>query len=255
MSDNKFIDIHSHCLWGIDDGSRSVYETLDLCETAVENGTETLFLTPHLMYWESAEDLFDRRNRKAEELRNILLQEGIDLKLELGFEILCDDDIFKVKYFKPYTLCGSRYILIEFDFYKTTEEDVTAWCDYLISNGLVPIIAHPERYEFVLNDFSVLQRLSDKGVLFQMNGCSAAGEFGAEVENTALKMLEHGFVDFVGSDAHRVNYRNTDLSVCFKDFENRLIDNFFTTVCWNNPRSVIQDVQITPLRVCYFNEK
>ncbi|MGN0526206.1 MAG: tyrosine-protein phosphatase [Acutalibacteraceae bacterium] len=252
---NEFIDIHSHVLWNIDDGSRSFYETLDLCAMAEDVGTKILFLTPHLMYWDRAEDLFDQRNEKAEKLRQVLLQEGIDLKLELGFEILCDDDIFNVKYFKPYTLCGSRYILIEFDFFKTSEEDVTAWCNYLISNGLVPIIAHPERYEFVLDDFSVFQRLSDKGVLFQMNGCSAEGAFGAEVENTALRMLEYGFVDFVGSDAHNINRRNTELSRCFEEFESKLIDDFFDIVCWNNPQCVIKNEQIIPRRISYFNEK
>ena len=80
--------------------------------------------------------------------------------IKKGFEILCDDEIFDIKYFKPYTLNESRYILIEFDFYKTAEEDVKSWCKYLQSFGLVPIIAHPERYGFVMDDMSCLDRLS-----------------------------------------------------------------------------------------------
>ena len=117
---NKIFDIHSHVLWGMDDGSQDLQTTIELCDIASESGTGTLFLTPHLMYWETSEKLFDKRERKFETLSEILEEEGIPLKIEKGFEILCDDDIFDIKYFQPDTLCGSRYVLIEFDFFKPT---------------------------------------------------------------------------------------------------------------------------------------
>ena len=243
-----FIDIHSHSLWRMDDGSRSVGETLDLCECAENNNTSTLFVTPHLMYWEHAEDLCDTRDEKVDELQELLSDHGSELVIKKGFEILCDDDIFDVKYFRPYTLNESRYNLIEFDFFKTTLEDVTSWCKYLLSFGLVPIIAHPERYDFVLRNDSCLDKLSDMGVLFQVNAGSPAGFFGDMEMNVACKMLEAGYVDFFGSDAHSIAIRNTDMISCFDEFPYFITTEEIDKIAMDNPLVILNDGIYKPKR-------
>lgn len=252
---NGFTDIHSHVVWGIDDGSEDIHESLALCDLAAETGTDTLILTPHLMYWEVAEKLFDERNRKAERLSEICEDSEIPLQLKTGFEILCDDDIFNIKYFKPYTLCGTRYILIEFDFFKTTEEDVRSWCGYLQSFGLIPIIAHPERYGFVSDDASCIDRLSDLGVLFQINAGSPCGMFGSVPRILSTRMFEKGFVDFVGSDAHSIDGRNTDISFCLERYPEDIDEGFIDAALFENPGKMMKDEQIKPHRFCYFDEK
>ncbi len=241
-------DLHSHTLWHLDDGSDSFETSVEMCRTAEATGTNTLFLTPHIVYWDSAEELYDRRNYKTEQLREVLEDEGIDLKLETGFEILCDDDIFDIKYFKPYTLAGTDYILIEFDFYKTREEDVISWCKYLESCGLTPVIAHPERYGFVIEDISALERLTENGVLLQMNGASPLGVFGEAESLVALKMLKSGYVDFLGSDAHSDRRRNTALASMTENYpdtvDRRLLDRILNT----NPATLLENKKITPVR-------
>ena len=251
---NKMFDIHSHVLWGMDDGSKDLQTTVELCDMAAESGTGTLFLTPHLMYWEISENLYDKRERKFEVLGEVLEDEDIPLRIEKGFEILCDDDIFDVKYFKPYTLCGSRYILIEFDFFKPTYEDVNAWCEYLKSFGLVPIIAHPERYEFFLNDYSAIDKLSQKGNLFQINSGSAAGMFGDDVQDFAERMINCGFADFFGSDAHDLRFRNTDISFCLENTPFGLDEDVLEKALFINPQKIIKDEQIKVSRLGYFAE-
>ena len=251
---NNFIDFHSHVLWGVDDGSRSLDETVDLCALAENSGTQTLFLTPHLMYWDRAEELFDIRNEKVDYLKEILSENDISLNLETGFEILCDDDIFNVKYFNPYTLCGSKYILIEFDFFKTTIDDVLSWCSYLQSFGLVPVIAHPERYRFMLLDGKNIDKLSERGVLFQINAGSPAGMFGDITAEFALKMLKGGFVDFIGSDAHDVRRRNTDISFCLENAPYGLNEALLNKALFVNPKKIIKDEQIKVNRLGYFAE-
>lgn len=251
---NGYFDIHSHVLWGIDDGAREFDESVDLCRMADDCGTGTLFLTPHLIYWENAEELFDTRNEKFEELFDVVRQLDLDLNLEKGFEILCDDDIFNIKYFKPYTLAGTRYILIEFDFFKTTESDVRSWCSYLKSFGLVPIIAHPERYAFMLSDGACVDRLSEDGVLFQINCGSPAGMFGSNSRDFSLRMLDRGFADFIGSDAHALRSRNTDLEYCFSFYPNEISTRLLDIACFENPEKLLKDEQITPNRFCYFAE-
>lgn len=250
-----FIDIHSHVLWGLDDGAESVGESVELCKMAEDSGTADLFLTPHLMYWDSAEELFDERNERAERLEEIAEEEGLSLRLHRGFEILCDDDIFNIKYFKPYTLNGTRYILIEFDFFKTETDDVASWCNYLQSFGLVPVIAHPERYEFFHFDRGFVDRLSQKGCLFQVNCGSAAGMFGEEVRDFAVDLINKGFADFMGSDAHELRVRNTDMAFCFDNYPYGIDETLLRKACRENPLKLIKDEQIKPQRLSYFDEK
>lgn len=251
---NSFIDIHSHALWGLDDGAGSIKESVELCTMAAETGTSDLFLTPHLMYWENADDLFDERNLKFERLEEIIDEEGIELKLHKGFEILCDDDIFNIKYFKPYTLGDTRYVLIEFDFFKTVLEDVISWTDYLKSYGLVPIIAHPERYEFLHSDRDGVDVLSEKGNLFQLNSGSAAGMFGDDVQDFAEEMINRGYADFMGSDAHDLMMRNTDMAFCFESYSEEINIDMLEKAININPLKLLKDEQIKPQRLCYFDE-
>lgn len=250
---NNYIDIHSHVLWDIDDGSKDIDETVDLCDMAWRSGTSDLFVTPHLIYWENSGDLLDERDWKCEKLSEILEDEAIELKIHKGFEILCDDEIFEIKYFKPYTLCGSRYILIEFDFFKTSVDDVIAWCTYLITFGLVPIIAHPERYQFFLSEEEAIDKLSEMGVLFQINSGSAAGMFGSRVELFAEKMINTGYADFIGSDAHDLIMRNTDIDFCLENYEDVNVEQL-ERILFHNPMKIIKDEQIEVNRLGEFAE-
>lgn len=252
---DKYIDIHSHVLWDIDDGSKDFGETINLCDMAMRSGTAQLFLTPHLIYWDNAGDLFDEREHKIERLTEFLDEEDFDLEIHKGFEILCDDDIFDIKYFKPYTLCGSRYILIEFDFFKTEVDDVLSWCNYLRSFGLVPVIAHPERYQFFISEYEAIEKLSDMGVLFQINSGSAAGMFGSKVRKFAERMINKGYADFVGSDAHDLMMRNTDMDFCFNNYSDDINMELLEIAYSSNPLKLIKDEQIEVNRLGYFAEK
>ena len=248
---DKLVDIHSHTLWGMDDGASSFNESMNMCLCAEENKTSTLFVTPHLIYWDSAEELYDKREEKVERLLETLDEEESSLIIKKGFEILCDDEIFSIKHFLPYTLNESRYILIEFDFRKTSEDDAVSWCKYLKSFGLVPIIAHPERYNFVLDDITSLNRLSDMDVLFQINAGSPAGMFGDEPMDVSQEMLSYGFVDFFGSDAHSLNGRNTDMLSCFELYPEEIDENMIIRAAIQNPDCIINDVAYIPKRLKY----
>ena len=249
-----FTDIHSHTLWGIDDGSQSFRETLEMCACAEDSDTSTLFVTPHLIYWNQAEALCDERDEKTERLRDALYERNSSLEIVKGFEILCDDEIFDIKYFKPYTLNESRYILIEFDFFKTSQEDVQSWCRYLSSFGLVPVIAHPERYRFVADDLSCLDSLSEMGALFQINAGSPVGVFGDTEMDISCKMLESGYVDFIGSDAHRINIRNTDMLSMIEEYPYNVTDDDIVLISEINPEYILSDKKLCPKRKKYMQE-
>ena len=248
------IDIHSHTLWDVDDGARSFDESVEMCFMADDTGTKTLFLTPHLMYWERAEELYDIREMKVEQLAETLDENFSGLILKKGFEILCDDEIFNIKYFKPYTLNGSRYLLIEFDFFKTSESDVVSWCNYITSFGLVPIIAHPERYGFVLDNPACVNTLSKIGALFQLNAGSPAGMFGEEEADVACEMLNKGYGDFIGSDAHSLFSRNTDMFACIDAYPEFIDAELLHKAAVDNPQFILQDKKYVPLRLGYISD-
>ncbi len=243
-----FVDIHSHSLWGIDDGAKNFDETVNMCFCAEDNETKTLFVTPHLIYWDSAEELYDKREAKVQRLEEVLEEEGSSLEIKKGFEILCDDEIFEVKHFLPYTLNESRYILIEFDFRKTSEADVISWCEYLKSFGLIPIIAHPERYGFVIEDVTCLNRISDLGVLFQINAGSPAGMFGSAEAEIACAMLNNGYADFVGSDAHSLLRRNPDMLSLFEEYPYDTDSDLLKRAAIDNPQYILSDREFFPIR-------
>ena len=251
---DDMVDIHSHVLWGIDDGASHFDESVELCFMADDAGTKTLFLTPHLMYWEKAEELYDMREIKTEELAEVLDDNYTGIELKKGFEIYCDDDIFNVKYFKPYTLNESRYVLIEFDFFKTRENDVISWCSYLSSFGLVPIIAHPERYDFVLNDATCIERLSEKGVLFQINAGSPAGMFGIDEAEISCEMINKGYADFIGSDAHGLYSRNTDLYSCIDMYPEFIDEELIRKAAVENPKFILNDKLYVPERKAHISD-
>ncbi len=242
-------DFHSHTLWHLDDGSQTIETTLEMCDIAMETGTDILFLTPHMIYWDEAEEIINRRNDKAEWLKEILDEENCNLQLVKGFEVMCDDDIFNVKYLKPFTLGKTKYILIEFNFYKPTEHDIMSWCTYIMSQGLVPVIAHPERYVFVHDDISILDRLSEKGVLFQINSGSPLGMFGDLECNISLKMLYNGYVDFIGSDAHGVNMRNTAMGDMIMHYPENIPEYLIEKAVEINPEKLLRNEDIKPKRL------
>ena len=149
---------------------------------------------------------------------------------------------------------GTRYILIEFDFYKTTEADVRAWCKYLASFGLVPIIAHPERYGFVMNDIASIERLSKDGVLFQINAASPLGLFGGREGEVALTLLNTGYVDFIGSDAHRAHGRNTNMASLLRRYPESTDRELVRLAASRNPRVLLHDEPLTPTRLGHLSD-
>jgi protein-tyrosine phosphatase len=112
----------------------------------------------------------------------------------------------------------------------------------------VPVIAHPERYEFVKNDIGVIDRLSDKGCLFQINAGSPAGAFGEVECDVALRMLFNGYVDFIGSDALDLRWRTTDIDMFIRDYPEDLEDLLYTALR-ENPEKLLNNEEIVPERL------
>lgn len=196
------IDIHSHILPELDDGSPSLRESLAMARMAVDGGITAMVATPHCTGGRKAEVLESWRL-----LRQALEEAGIPLKLYPGMEIFGTADTVRLlKENKLLTLNGSRYPLVEFDF-RAWGETETLLLYSLCKAGYRPIVAHPERYAFIQRDPRLINRWVRMGCLLQVNRGSLLGRFGRQAQAMAVEMVERGFAAVVATDAHSCRSR------------------------------------------------
>ena len=198
------IDMHAHILPNIDDGSKSIDETYELIKEAKNAGFTDIITTSHYLegYYETTADV---RKKLIECVQKKIDEENYDIKLHNGAEIYIMMNIPELigKSIVP-TLAKSRYVLFEIPLNsKILYLDKVV--DDLLNMNLIPIMAHPERCEMIQKDLSIVSKLIDKGVLFQMNYGSVIGIYGKKVQDTAIQLLFYNMIQFFGSDVHREN--------------------------------------------------
>ncbi|WP_294130881.1 tyrosine-protein phosphatase [uncultured Clostridium sp.] len=206
------IDMHSHIINGIDDGSKSIEMTINMLRKAEESGTTDIIATPHFMRGRFEVEYKDVL-KKVEELKNMALENNININIYAGQEVYYNKNI--LQYYNDNmigTINNTKYMLIEFPMLDFNIDEIIDTIYELQIRGIVPIIAHPERYKLFIKKPSMINVLINEGMLFQMNAGSITGKFGRDVKKTATKYLEHNIYSFIGSDAHRDRGRDTDIS-------------------------------------------
>jgi protein-tyrosine phosphatase len=191
------VDVHTHIIYGVDDGSPSIKESIRMVLEAEKSGIHAIFATPH--YYKDHCQL-----RVIEENFNDLKERvsGCGVELYMGSEIfLTPDTLDLVKNNKSIRLNGSQYVLIELPF-----DIVPAYSyDTLFSlhlENFIPIIAHPERNRYFVNNFDAFMEFVEKGCLLQLDAASIIGIYGVNVMNFAKRLIKYGLAHFVASDAH-----------------------------------------------------
>lgn len=198
------IDIHTHIIPKVDDGSKSVEETFELFKEAVNEGFTDIILTPHYIkeYYETNTNI---REYWVKSIQDSLYQLDIPIKVYVGNEVYVCEDIDELIFRnKVSCLNNSRYIMFELPMNSniTYLEEVI----FKITNlDKVPIIAHPERYSYVQKDIKLVQELHEKGVLFQSNYGSILGIYGEGAKKALEKLLKSNCIDFLASDVHFKN--------------------------------------------------
>ena len=195
------IDFHAHVLPGIDDGSRSMEESVEIVKNAYQCGVTDLIVTPHFILG----SIYNSNNQKKKKLLEELKKKvkDIPIHLYLGNEVFVEPNMLDLlKKGEITTLNQSRYLLFELprgNKYKEVKEIVFQ----LKVNGCIPVIAHPERYVHFRKHPEIVEELIDQGVLFQCNIGSFYGMYGKEAKKFFLLMLKHHMIHFICSDVHR----------------------------------------------------
>ena len=205
------IDVHSHIVFGVDDGSKNIEQSIQIIKEGYEAGFKTIIATPHYMvdaYEVNKEEIANRIN----ELEERLQEENCPVQILQGNEIYITENINELlELNKAVTLCDSKYVLFELPL-NAEVMNLNQIIYQILEKNRVPILAHPERYPFVKKNPKALFELAENGVLFQCNYGSAIGQYGHDAKKTLKKLLKYNLVSLFGSDVHRPNtiYPNID---------------------------------------------
>lgn len=202
------IDIHCHILPGIDDGARSLEDSIEMAKAAVEQGIHTIVATPHHrnnQFDNYREDILTR----VDELNRILEEENIEVNILPGQETRIYGDLAKglsAKEILPVNL-DTPYILVELP--TSTVPKYTNKLLYdLQVEGYTPVIVHPERNSELLSKPDKLYELVKSGVLTQVTAASIVGRFGKKIRNFSHEIIQSNLTHFIASDAHNVRSRS-----------------------------------------------
>ena len=196
-------DIHNHLLYGIDDGAKSLEESVSVLKDLKEHGYDNVILTPHYIIDSKYNNPKSDNLKRLDELKKALKEEKVDINLYLGNEIYIDNDIYY--YLKKgliSSLNNSNYLLIELPMSGEYSEYKEIF-GYLIDKGYHVILAHPERYASFQKDFNKVYELEKMGVYFQSNLDSIIGGYGVASEKMVKRLLKEKKVAFLATDIHR----------------------------------------------------
>src|SRR5690554_537610 len=228
-------DIHSHLLPGVDDGAKDMEEAVAIARQEVKQGIKGVIATPH--YLDNGFQLNPEETiQKVRELGQVLEDRGIELELYPGAEVLISADLGKKVSggFVP-TLNNSKYILIEFPFTSLPVYTDKVLYDLLVM-GYVPVIAHPERYQYIHENPGILYSLVEDGIHTQLNTGSLLGYYGSRVRESARILLEHNLIHLIGSDLHSAEGKKGYLTEGFQRLKE--ITPYAGEIIQNNERLV-----------------
>lgn len=237
------VDIHCHILPGLDDGAADPEEALLMARMARGGGTRRIIATPHYGQRDDGLTLADIR-REAGRLQQHLRENGVELELLPGMEVLCGPGFPEMLENGDYlTLAGSRYLLTEF-YFDESPDFMNAMLSRAAGHGLVPIVAHPERYDAVQEDPELVERWIDLGYGIQVNAGSLLGRLGRSARSAGNWLIHNGLVHIVASDGHDLDMRVPSLRAVREYLEDRVSEDCAWEVLYENPKRVAQNLPL-----------
>lgn len=239
------IDLHCHIIPYIDDGAYSAHLACAMARHARKSGVSAIVATPHC-------DIGSRPNYRDREyfivlgmFRALLKQTGIDITILPGAEIFVrPSDIRElIEGNRLVTLNHSRYLLVEFPF-DCSGKVISQLLDTIAQCGLVPVVAHPERYDAVQRKPQLVARWFSQGYIIQVNKGSLLGRLGSGAALCSNHLLHHGLVHVIASDAHDMKYRPTGFQALIPILEDQIGSEYLQLLLHTNPLRIISDQPI-----------
>ena len=192
-----FTDVHCHLLPGVDDGIRKMEDCIELLHLYEQSGVRRVWFTPHIM-----EDIPNSTAGLRETFESVKSAYRGGIELHLSSENMLDSLFDERLRNGDLLTLGSGKLLVETSYFNPPI-DMDDKLQAIMSKGLYPVLAHPERYIYM--DMERYRYLHGKGVLFQLNLSSLYGSYGEQAQKKSLKLLYEGLYDLIGTDVHRIS--------------------------------------------------
>ena len=202
-------DFHSHILPGVDDGSRSLEETLSMLRMEAGQGIRHVVATPHFYAHQDTPEAFLKRREEAWQILKKALSDAPDLpQVTLGAEVYYFPGMSESDALSQLTIGGKRFLLLEMPHAPWTETMYREMEAIYVRQGITPVIAHIDRYISPLRTHRILKRLEELPVLVQANGSFFLNRHTAAM---GLRMIREDRIHLLGSDCHDLKSRKPDL--------------------------------------------
>lgn len=198
------VDIHSHLIPGIDDGSQTMDETIAMLAKFQSLGYKKVITTPHIMS-DSFPNTSENILAGLEDVRAEVKKVGLTIEIEAAAEYYFDETfVAKIKD-KDLLTFGDNYVLLEFAFHSPPQYIDQMFFE-LQSRGYRPVVAHFERYMYYLGKIDRAVEWRQKGINIQININSLSGHYGQDIKKQAERIIDAGEFDFIGTDCHRIEH-------------------------------------------------
>lgn len=208
------VDLHSHLIPGIDDGCKTVEDSIEILKSLKEAGINKVITTPHI-----AQEFYPNTPEIIKEgladVRKALESSGIDIQLEAAAEYYMDEHFLQMlRNDEPLLTFGDNLLLFETPFYnKPPFFDEVIF--ELVARGFIPVFAHPERYQYCNENREFLLKLKERNVRLQVNAGSLIGYYSGSIKKMAQWMMKNQLIDYLGSDIH--NRKHLNAFIKFRD--------------------------------------
>jgi len=217
------LDLHSHLIPGIDDGSQSMEESLLLLKGLEEIGYKKVITTPHIMldsYKNTPEIIY----AGLAALREAAKKSEIDVQIEAAAEYYLDDGFYDLFDKEEMMTIEGKYLLFETS-YVSKPLQFEEMIFKISSSGYIPMLAHPERYRYVKNPEKEFARIKELGVKLQVNLNSFGGHYGRGAKEHAIFLHKAGWIDFLGSDTHHKKHVESLATIIDSELYSEILDN------------------------------
>jgi len=241
---HRLIDLHAHIVPGVDDGAKSIEESLEMLQSAKSDGIETIVATPHVLSFHNTIKDIGEIIKQTQKFLEGLNRYAVNLQVLQGAEVFFTADV--MEYLKEYgealTLNRGAYFLLEFPF-EFVFPGTRDFIFNVLIEGWIPIIVHPERNKVIQRNPEILYDWVKTGALIQVNAGSLKGIFGEEAQVTSFHLLHHNLVHVIASDAHSPKHRTPELSFVHSILENEGIE-IADLLVYDIPRAILDNKAI-----------
>jgi len=225
---NNAVDMHNHILPGIDDGAPDIETSIRLVKEYKALGYTRIIATPHTMsdyYPNTTESILIALGKLNKELENQNIQ-GVEIiaaseyMIDPWFEEMIDSKSELLTY-------KDKHILVEMSYLRESE-NLNEILYKLQLQGYQPILAHPERYSYYLDDFNKYYALKTQGIKLQLNMLALTDYYGSKIQKIARRLLKEGMYDYIGIDTHRIDHLDSAAQIKISKKREKAIQQLLT---------------------------